>query len=341
MVAAVRAFVLTGPREYAVHDVPPPVAQPGEVVVDVERAGVCGTDVEFFTGQMQYLHDGFAHYPLRIGHEWCGVVASIGDGVDPKWLGKRVTGDTMLGCGTCHRCTTGFQHVCETRFEIGIRGGFAGALAEQLAVPARALHSLPDQVDPELGALVEPGGNALRSVLATGLEPGSSLLIIGPGTIGLIAAQIARAHGLEVHLLGRSARSLDYARRLGFESVHTATSLPNLRFDGAIDASDDPASTGLAIELVEPGRRISLIGIAGSPSMVDARLLVLKDVTAVGILSASPGLAGTIDLYASGTVDPRPLIAATVGLDEVGSVLSSVRPDGAGAGPKILVDPRA
>lgn len=336
-----KAFVLTGPREFSVQDVRPPVARPGDVVVDVERAGVCGTDVEFFTGEMQYLHDGFAHFPLRLGHEWCGIVSSVGDGVDAKWLGQRVTGDTMLGCGTCHRCRAGFHHVCETRLEIGIRGGFAGALAERLAVPARALHQLPAQVDAELGALVEPGGNALRSVLATELEEGSPVLIIGPGTIGLIAAQIARAQGLEVHLLGRSARSVDYARSLGFDSVHTADSLPHLRFDGIIDASNDPASTRLAIELVEPGRRVSLIGIAGNPSMIDSRLLVLKDVTAVGILSASPSLAGTIDLYASGLVDPRPLIAATVGLDDVGSVLSGIRPDGAGAGPKILVDPRA
>jgi len=77
----VRAFVITGPGEAAVQDVAPPVAAPGEVVVQVARAGVCGTDVEFFTGDMQYLHDGFAEYPMRIGHEWMGTVASIGVGL--------------------------------------------------------------------------------------------------------------------------------------------------------------------------------------------------------------------------------------------------------------------
>jgi len=206
-----KAFVITAPGEASVQDVAPPVAGPGQVVVDVARVGVCGTDVEFFTGEMQYLHDGKARYPMRIGHEWTGTVTALGDGVDRKWLGRRVTGDTMLGCGVCRRCLRGLQHVCEFRFEVGILGGFPGALAELLA---------------------------------------------------------------------------------------------------------------------------------GSPSLVDTRTLALKDVTAVGILSASPGLRGAIDLYASGAVDPRPLVAATVGLSGVSEILAGNRPAGAGLGPKLHVDPR-
>src|SRR5687767_906640 len=105
----IRSLVLTGPGEAAVELVEAPRAEPGEVVVDVERVGVCGTDVEFFTGEMQYLHDGHAHYPLRLGHEWSGTVSALGDGVDHTWLGRRVTGDTMLGCGRCRRCRRGLQ----------------------------------------------------------------------------------------------------------------------------------------------------------------------------------------------------------------------------------------
>jgi len=336
----VRAFVLTGPGESEVQDVGAPVAGAGQVVIDVQRVGVCGTDVEFFTGEMQYLHEGFAEYPLRLGHEWMGTVASVGDGVDPDWIGRRVTGDTMLGCGVCRRCLRGNQHVCEFRYEVGIRGGFAGALAEQLAMPATALHALPDSVDDELGALVEPGGNALRSVRGANLAEGDRLLVLGPGTIGLLVAMIARAQGAEVHLVGRSARSLEYARGLGFHGVWTESELPNLPWDAVIDCSNAPALPAQALDLVEPAGRVVYVGLAGSPSLIDTRTLALKDVTAVGVLSASPGLAGTIELYASGAVDPRPLVAATVGLDEVGAVLAGHRPDGAGLGPKLHVDPR-
>lgn len=335
-----RAFVLTGPRESEVQDVAPPVAAPGQVVIDVQRAGVCGTDMEFFTGGMQYLHDGFAEYPLRIGHEWMGTVASVGDGVDPGWIGRRVTGDTMLGCGVCRRCLRGNQHVCEFRYEVGIRGGFAGALAEQLAMPVSALHALPDSVDDVLGALVEPGGNALRSVRGANLAEGDRLLVLGPGTIGLLVAMIARAQGAEVHVMGRSARSLEYARSLGFDGAWSEGELPELPWDAVIDCSNASALPAKALDLVEPAGRVVYVGLAASPSLIDSRALVLDDVTAVGVLSASPGLAGTIELYASGAVDPRPLVAATVGLDGVGAVLAGDRPAGAGLGPKLHVDPR-
>ncbi len=340
MTDSMRAFVVTAPGEAGVQEVDRPVAAPGEVVVDVSRVGVCGTDVEFFTGEMQYLHDGFAHFPLRLGHEWCGTVASVGDGVDDRWVGRRVTGDTMLGCGRCHRCLHGDQHVCEHRSEVGIRNGRAGALAEQLAVPVSSLHALPDAVDDVAGALVEPGGNALRAAQGADLSPGDRLLVLGPGTIGLLVAMFARAAGAEVHLLGHSARTLDFARSIGFDNAWTEAELPGVPWDAVVDASNAAYLPAKALELVEPGRRVVYIGLAGSPSLVDTRTIALKDVTAVGVLSASPGLAGTIEAYASGAVDPRPIVAATVGLDGAADVLAGHRPDGAGAGPKIHVDPR-
>lgn len=335
-----RAFVLTGPRETEVQDVEPPAATPGNVVIDVQRVGVCGTDVEFYAGEMQYLHEGHARFPLRLGHEWMGTVSAVGEGVDKKWLGRRVTGDTMLGCGTCRRCRQGNQHVCELRKEVGIRDGFPGALAEQLAMPATALHALPDSVDDVLGALVEPGGNALRSVRAANLRPGGRALVLGPGTIGLLVGMFARSQGAEVHLLGRSSRSIAYARTLDFDGVWTEDELPDLPWDAVIDASNAPNLPARALDLVEPAGRVVYVGLAGSPSSIDTRIMALKDVTAVGILSASPGLAGTIELYASGAVDPRPLVAATVGLDAVGSLLAGERPAGSGDGPKMHIDPR-
>jgi threonine dehydrogenase-like Zn-dependent dehydrogenase len=313
----------------------------GQVIVDVERAGVCGTDMEFFTGDMAYLRQGHARYPIRIGHEWCGTVSALGPGVDSRWLGRRVTGDTMLGCGRCRRCSAGRHHVCEDRFEVGIRGGWHGALAERLAVPASALHALPDGVDATAGAMAEPGGNALRAVESAELAPGSRLLILGPGTIGLLAARFALARGAEVHVMGVTESSLAFARTFGVHGAWTAEEWPRLPWDGVIDATNAPDLPARAIELVEPGGHVVYIGLAAVPSTVDTRALVLKDVTAVGVLGASAGLARAIEEYATGMVDPRPLVAATVTLDALGAVLAGARPDGAGPGPKIHVDPRS
>jgi 2-desacetyl-2-hydroxyethyl bacteriochlorophyllide A dehydrogenase len=337
----VRAFVVTGPRRSEVAEVARPAPAPGQVIVDIERVGVCGTDVELFTGEMAYLDQGQAVYPMRLGHEWCGTVTAVGDGVDPGWLGRRATGDTMLGCGACDRCLGGRPHVCEDRSEVGIRGGFPGALAEQLAVPAGALYALPDAVDDVAGALVEPGGTALRAVAGASLRPGERVLVLGPGTIGLLVAMFAMAHGAEVHVLGLPGPSLGFARTLGVHGAWTAEDLPALPFDAVVDASTSPDLPALALKLVEPGKRVVFIGVAGRPSVIDARAMVLKDVTAVGILGASAGLAGTIERYAAGSVDPRPLVAATVGLGQVGDVLAGWRPAGSGPGPKIHVDPRA
>jgi threonine dehydrogenase-like Zn-dependent dehydrogenase len=334
----VRAFVITGPRAASVVSVPPPVAGRGQVVVDVERAGVCGTDMEFYSGEMTYLRSGEAAYPIRIGHEWCGTVSSAGADVDPAWLGRRVTGDTMLGCGACPRCLGGRQHLCADRYEVGIRGGWPGALAEQVLMPARALHPLPAAVDPVAGALVEPGANALRAVSAATPGPADRLLVVGPGTIGLLVALIARAAGADVDLLGVDAGSLEFARSLGFARVWSADAPPPPGFDAVVDASTGAGVPALALDLVEPGKRVVYIGLSEPPSMVDTRTIVLRDLAVTGVLSGSGGLAGTIERYASGAVDPRPLVAATVGLDDVAGGLAGTRPRG--GAPKVLVDPR-
>jgi threonine dehydrogenase-like Zn-dependent dehydrogenase len=328
-----RAFVITGAGKGEVQEVAEPVATEGLVVVEVERAGVCGTDMEFFSGAMSYLDEGHARYPMRIGHEWCGTVIDAGPGVDRGWLGRRVTGDTMLGCRHCDRCRSGRQHLCADRYEIGVRRGWPGALAERLPVPEWALFPLPDSVDATAGAMVEPGGNALRAVRAAGLVPGERLLVLGPGTIGLLAAFIAAAQGAEVHVLGLT---VDVARSAGIANAWTIDDLPELRWDAVIDASTGAELPSLAARLVEPGRRVVYIGISEQPSPVDSRWFVLKDVTAVGILSASGGLAGAIELYATGAVDPRPLVGATVGLDDVADILARRWHPPA---PKVLVNP--
>lgn len=334
-----RAFVITEPHIGSVVQVNEPVVGEYDLLVEIERVGICGTDVEFFNGDMAYLQSGHAKYPLQLGHEWCGRVVEIGSQVDEKWRGKFITGDTMLGCQRCDRCTSGYQYLCHNRDEVGIRNGYPGALAERLVIPEFAVHELPDNLDPALGAMVEPTGNALRSVDATKLKAGERLLIFGPGTIGLLCALIAKSRGIEVHLVGIEERSLTFARQFGFAGVHHIGAIPQLPIHAVIDATFNNEIPALALELLEPGRTVVYIGIAGIPSMIDSRTLVLKDLTAVGILSGSPGNAGAIKLLSIGAIDPRPLIASVVSLEESAEVLSGHRPGAIGDGPKIHIKP--
>jgi 2-desacetyl-2-hydroxyethyl bacteriochlorophyllide A dehydrogenase len=333
-----RAFVISGPREASVQEVPEPEAGPGHVVVEVVRAGVCGTDVEFFTGTMPYLRDGHASYPIRIGHEWCGRVAVLGAGVDPSWAGVFVTGDTMLGCGRCDRCRSGRHHVCEERYEVGVRRGWHGALAERLLVPAGALMRLPDDLAPTTAALVEPGGSAVRAVEAAGVAAGGSLCVWGAGTLGLLALQVAVSGGVMVDVVDPRPASRALASELGARKALSPDEPLPWGYEAMIDMSVGPEVPSIAVERVEPAGRVVLVGLAPSPSLLDTRRAVLRDVTVIGILAASAGLGRAVELLADGRIRVEPLVAATVGLDEVADVLGGHVASPSGA-PKFLVDP--
>ncbi|WP_344811755.1 zinc-dependent alcohol dehydrogenase [Microlunatus aurantiacus] len=335
-----RALVVHGPRDARVDDVPVPTPGAGELLVRVDRAGICGTDVELFTGEMAYYARGRTHHPLRPGHEWTGTVVEVGSESEGLWVGRRVIGDTMLGCGRCAACRGGRHHLCPDRREVGITDGWPGMLAEYALVPTRFAHYVPDAVSTDAAALVEPGANALRAVRAAGADHGSRLLIMGDGTIGLLAALFAVDAGAEVTVSGLRPERLALAARLGAAATARAdrptdTTAP-ASYDAVLDATSDPTAPGSALTLVRPGGRLVLIGLAGTPSLLDTRDLVLADVTAVGILSASPALADTLRAYAGG-LDPTPIVAETVGLDEVPHRLAGL--GGTGPGPKVLVDP--
>jgi threonine dehydrogenase-like Zn-dependent dehydrogenase len=332
-----RALVITGPGSARVEEVETPVPGTGQVVVDVRRAGICGTDVELFTGQMAYFSQGRTRFPVRPGHEWCGVVSVVGAGVAAGWLGVRVTGDTMLGCGRCERCRAGRGHVCADRYEVGITGGWPGGLAEKVLVPASSLHWLPSGIDDRAGALVEPGGNAWRAASAAGAAPGRRVLVCGPGTIGLLTTAFATAAGAEVHILAVDGSRRSLASSFGAAGYWTADDPPPVTYDAVVDCTDDHRVPVLALELAEPGGRVVFIGVSGAPSLIDSRDLVLGDLTAVGILGASAGLAPAIEHYADGRVDPSGLVDVTVGLSHAAEALAGQI--SAGSGTKIHVDP--
>lgn len=338
-----RALRVVAPRTIEIQEVPDLVAGPGQLLVQVERVGICGTDVELYTGEMEYFRSGRTTFPLQLGHEWVGTVTSVGAGVLHSWIGKRVTGDTMLGCGLCARCASGKTYLCDERIELGITDGWGGALAEMMVIPERYAFEIPESISIAAAAMIEPAGNSLRSVDATGLTENQKLLILGSGTIGLLAAQFALAKNLEVHIAGSRESSLILARELGVLHVHTIEELrinPVREYEAVIDASSSDFMPQVALQKVLPGGKVVLIGLSAAPSLIDTRIPVLHDVTIVGILSASPGLQEAIDYLASGAVNPEPLVSEVIGLHDVADRLEGNRGIDAKPGPKIHVDPR-
>ena len=332
-----RALIIDGPRSARVGEVEVPRPAAGQVVVDVHRVGICGTDVELFTGELAYFEQGKSRFPLRPGHEWCGVVSAVGAGVDEAWLGIRVTGDTMLGCGRCRRCRAGNGHVCADRHEIGITA-WPGALADKVLVPVTSLHRLPASVDNRAGALVEPGGNAQRAVTAAHAGPGRRILVCGPGTIGLLAVAFATAAGADVDVLAADPNRRGLAATFGAGRYWTAEDAPPGSYDAVIDCTGDHRVPAAALTLVEPAGRVVYIGVAPAPSPVDSRDIVLNDLTVVGILGASAGLASAIEHYDDGRVRPGALAEVVVGLDRAADALAGLIDPAPGV--KVHIDPR-
>ncbi|WP_308797889.1 zinc-dependent alcohol dehydrogenase [Agromyces silvae] len=335
-----KAFVVDRRGHGSVQQVEPPVAGPGEAVVEVRRVGICGTDVGLFEADDARIARARMDFPLRIGHEWMGVVVELGDGVDPAWLGRRVVGDTMIGCGECDACRRGHHHVCADRIEVGVRGGWSGAFAERLLMPVASLHPLPDEVSDEAGALVEPAANAVRAVRAALADRVGRVLVIGPGTIGVLCALFAAAAGADVTLLGRREGSAALPRRLGLRVSIDAAAVARETWDAVIDATDAPTMPAFALDVVAPAGRVVLVGVSPTPSLVDSRVSVHKDATIVGVLGGSAGIAEAIEAFATGRVDPVPLIAETIGLADLDGELAGRRAHADGSPPKVVVDPR-
>jgi threonine dehydrogenase-like Zn-dependent dehydrogenase len=169
------------------------------------------------------------------------------------------------------------------------------------------------------------------------------VLVLGSGTIGLLAAQFALTAGAEVHVGGVREGSLALAESLGVQHTWQLDDLAEAasdRFDAVIDATSNQAMPALAVRLVKPAGRVVYIGLSSTPSLVDTRDLALKDITAVGILSASPGLAGAIEHFADGSVVPDALVSEVIALEDVPDRLEGRRGAESGPGPKVHVDPR-
>jgi L-iditol 2-dehydrogenase len=193
---------------------PDPTPGPGELLIAPTAVGICGTDVEIFEGSLVYFREGWAKFPIVPGHEWVGDVVEVGQGVRGFSPGDQVTGETPLGCGVCSRCRAGAYHLCALRTETGILNR-DGAMATRMVFPAAAAHDARG-IPSRAAALVEPASVALNGVRRAGAS-GRNVLIVGAGTIGLLAAQCARAEGAaSVRVAEAREDRLALAARMGF-----------------------------------------------------------------------------------------------------------------------------
>lgn len=314
----------TGPRpaDIALQQVPRPTAGADQVVVDVAAAGLCGTDLHILDGSY-----GSAP-PVTLGHEVSGTITAVGLGVDQARIGERVALETFFStCGACGGCRSGSPNRCQQRISIG--SGADGGFAEQVLVPARNARTLPDSVSLAAGALSEPLACVCRSLFQPFpvVTPGDRVLVIGPGAIGLLAAQVARAAGGVVAILGtpQDAERLAVAAALDLPTVDDPAQAP-AEVDVVLECSGSGPGMALGIERVRRGGRYVQIGQRGDAVPIPLALVSFHELVITGGFASTPSSWDrAMQLLHDGAIQLEPLVSHRFGLNEWEAAFDAVR----------------
>ena len=333
-----RALVLPSPGTFEIQTVPVPQVQSGEVLCKVRAVAICGSDPEVIRGDLAGTWP--PAYPFTPGHEWAGEVVAVGAGIRGLAVGDRVAGQAHAGCGICPNCMEGRYTICENygRPEAGHRHyGFltAGAYAQYVACSVKSVDRMPIEMTFREGALVDPAGVVLHGLELSGVTPGGSVAVIGPGPIGLIAMRMARLMGASrVIAVGRGGR-LQVARQAGadvlvnFEETDPVRSVREATggrgVDEAIECSGAAGTFRQAVEMVRKGGRVALLGVP--PDRVIEPLpfkYVVHNEIAIFGSRANPNVSRKlISLIAAKRLQVADLVTHTFPLEEFAAALDT------------------
>lgn len=289
------AAFCTARETVTVRETGAPKPAPGEVILRIRACGICGTDLHFYRGE-------FPATSVSPGHEFAGEVAEVGEGVTRVAVGDRVACEPIPRCGKCNYCTSGRYHLCRKRVMTGTES--AGALSEYLAMPEYTLYKLPDSLDFEVAAMAEPLAVCLHGLHVVGLRAGERVLVLGAGTIGLMATLAAASAGAEVITTYRHDHQAEAALRLGATRVVRDSETAGLEREGIDVVAETVGGHGETLQqamgLVRPGGRVSLLGVFTRPVPYNALAAVLKEVTVAGaIVYCRPGVRSDFDVALS------------------------------------------
>jgi L-iditol 2-dehydrogenase len=347
-----RALVVSAPNEFAVTDVPRPRPGSFEVQCRVRTVAICGTDPHIIQGH----YPGFwpREWPLVPGHEWCGEVVEVGGGAAALgWeAGTRVAGTSHAACGYCRRCVEGRYNVCENFGVEGLHAQYGhnapGAYAEYVVHSIKSVFAVPDVLSDEEAAMLDPAAIALHTVVRGGHRPGDTVVVVGPGVMGLLVAEAAHALGAgRVIVVGRGQR-LARAGELGHETVDITGGDPvaavREQTDGgrgadvALECSGAPEAVGQCLDMLRKGGRAAVIGLPLEDARIPMQRLVLDELDLVGVRATAGEMPRAIALAAAGRLRLRELITHRFALEDFADAYGTFteRRDGA---LKVIVSP--
>jgi len=218
-----KALVVKGPYDAEITEVDKPVAKDDYIVIKVKKVGLCATDMAIFDGSTSFVKDGQIKYPVRIGHEWSGIVESVGDKVKGFKAGDRVFSDCAVTCGKCDACKAGNKSGCTDVRSLGTVHTWDGCYAEYMYIPERNLYHLSDNVSFDEGALIEPTCISYDAFTDYKLSKDDTVVVFGTGAIGLGAVWLAKYFGVKkVIIVGRNTNKLEKALKIGADDYINA-----------------------------------------------------------------------------------------------------------------------
>jgi 2-desacetyl-2-hydroxyethyl bacteriochlorophyllide A dehydrogenase len=330
-----RAVVLNRPTDFAVAEVPDPVPTAAEVVIRVRATGICGTDLHIVDGEFPPTP-----YPIIPGHEFAGEVVAVGADVSYFSVGSRVAVDPSLFCGHCSACRRQRGNLCEHWGAIG--DTVNGAFAEYVAVPAANAFAIPDSMPFADAALVEPVACAVHGLRRLDMTAGSSLLVVGAGTMGLLLAQLARRTGAAMlTVVDTDPSRRDIAAKLGFDtanSIPEALSVYPAGYDYVVEATGVEAAGQAALRAVARGGTFMVFGVAPESAKLEVSpFRVYNDeISIVGSMAVLHTFPAALRMLAAGAVDTGVMVSHTFGLHDFAEALQTVR---GRAGLKVQITP--
>lgn len=255
-----------------VRTVDPPRLAPGEALIQVTLAGICGTDRQILKG-----YSGFRGIP---GHEFVGRIVDTAEASQTHWIGKRVVGEINLACGRCDWCQRGLGRHCPTRTVMGIVNR-PGAFAEFVALPFANLHEVPADIPDQVAVFTEPLAAAAEILEQIAMAAGTRVAVLGDGRLGLLVAQVLHQAGGEVTVVGKHGWKLDLARGWGLATAAPAE-LRDRSFAVVVEATGSPGGLQEALRLAEPRGTVVMKSTFHDLAHFDTAKLVVDEITLLG-----------------------------------------------------------
>jgi len=317
------AVLIEAPGEHRLVPHEPRQPEPGEALVQVHAAGICGSDREVYQGTRP---EGYVRYPLTPGHEWSGTVTAVGAGVPVTLVGRKVVGEGFRNCQVCDRCHAGETTLCSAGYE---ETGFTepGAMAATLTLPARLLHVLADDADLTAAVLLEPAACIAAAALKANALPGERVAVVGTGTLGMFAIQFLKASSpSELLVVGTRPDRAELSKQFGATDFRIkGQELPH-GFDLVIETAGSANAARTAADLLRRGGRLVLTGIPGPGAVgLDPTDLVVRQLEVHTVFGAAPDAwAHTVRVFGAGLLDPLPLITHELPLEEFAQAIELV-----------------